>query len=167
MNIKYFVLDVDGTLTDGSIYYSNDGQEMKQFNIKDGLAIVQAQKCGICFVILTGRESKIVERRMEELNVECVFQGVKDKRKFLLDFFHEENISPKETAYIGDDLNDLAAMSLCGFKACPKDACDEVKQVVDYISEFKAGYGAVRNIIEYILKEQNMWEKVISNFTRD
>lgn len=167
MNIKNFVLDVDGTLTDGSIFYSNDGQEMKRFNIKDGLAVVQAQKCGICFVILTGRESKIVERRMEELGVEYIFQGVKDKRKFLLDFFREKTINPMETAYIGDDLNDLAAMSLCGFKACPQDACNEVKQAVDYISEIKAGYGAVRNIIEYILKDQNMWEEVISNFTGD
>lgn len=157
IRIKYIILDVDGTLTDGSIYYLSDGQEMKQFHIKDGFAIVQAQKAGIKLVVITGRKSSIVERRMKELNVEYVFQGIRDKKQFLKQFLYDKSIDPKETVYIGDDLNDLPAMKLCGFKACPQDACEEVKQTVNYISDLNGGCGAVREIIEYIMKRQNRW----------
>lgn len=155
--VKYFVLDVDGTLTDGFLCYLSDGQEIKQFNIKDGLAIVWARKAGIKFVVITGRKSNIVERRMRELGVDHVFQGIEDKKLFLMGFLQEKVIDPGKVAYVGDDLNDLPAMRICGFKACPQDACEEVRQIADYVSGLKGGHGAVRDIIEFVLKKHHMW----------
>ncbi len=152
-SLKYWVLDVDGTLTDGGVYYSDTGIEMKKFNIKDGAGILLAQKAGMKIIVITGRESQSTKRRMEELSVDFLFQNVKDKARFLEKFSAEHNIDVEEIGYIGDDLNDLESMKLVGFSACPADACREVKKVANYISPVRGGCGAVREIIEYKLKE--------------
>lgn len=149
-NIRLVVLDVDGTLTDGGVYIDSNGVETKKFNIKDGAGIVIAEKAGIDFMILTGRKSYCVERRAYELKIKYVFQGIADKLSYLKDFLHEHNISPEEVAYIGDDINDLECMQYVGFTACPADAVKEVRDKCDFVSNFKGGYGAVREFCDII-----------------
>lgn len=149
--IHLIVLDVDGTLTDGGIYYDNEGHEFKKFNAKDGLGIVQTQQAGIDFMILTGRSSAIVEKRAIELKVKYLFQGIKDKAKFLHKFLNERNIPNQAVAYVGDDLNDYEAMKLAGIKACPADASIEIKEISDVILTRNGGCGAVREFTDKIL----------------
>lgn len=163
--IKLVVLDVDGTLTDGKLYIDNTGNEMKSFDVKDGLAISQSVKQGIKFAIITGKTSKIVERRGKELGIQEIVQGSRDKVADLEKILEKYSIAYEETAYIGDDLIDLKPMKLCGFSACPNDAVDEIKEISDYIAAKKGGCGAVREVLEIILKEQNLWQNIIENFT--
>lgn len=152
--IKYLIMDVDGTLTDGKIYMGNDGEIMKAFNIKDGCGIHDiAIPYGITPMIITGRSSKIVENRCKELNITRLYKGIKDKGEKLKEVV--EDIS--EVAYIGDDLNDLSIMSLVkeagGMIGCPADAIDEVKDLADFISKKNGGDGAVREFIEWLVKQ--------------
>lgn len=163
--IKLVVLDVDGTLTDGKLYIDNMGNEMKAFDVKDGLAISQSIKYGIKFAIITGKTSKIVERRGKELGIQEIIQGSWDKVNDLKKILEKYNFTFEETAYIGDDLIDLKPMKLCGFSACPKDAVHEIIEISDYVAEKNGGNGAVREILEKILKEQNLWEEIVKNFT--
>lgn len=163
--IKLVVLDVDGTLTDGKLYIDNMGNEMKAFDVKDGLAISQSIKQGIKFAIITGKTSKIVEKRGKELGIQEIVQGSWDKVADLKKILEKYSITFSETAYLGDDLIDLKAMKLCGFSACPNDAVNEIKEISDYISTKNGGCGAVREILEKILKEQGLWKNIVENFT--
>ncbi len=163
--IKLIVLDVDGTLTDGKLYIDNFGNEMKSFDVKDGLAISQSVKLGIKFAIITGKTSKIVERRGNELGIHEIIQGSYDKVKDLNNILQKYNLTYEETAYIGDDLIDLKPMRLCKFKACPKDSVQEIIEICDFVSSKNGGNGAVREILEKLLKNQGLWEKVINNFS--
>lgn len=159
--IKYWILDVDGTMTDGSIYYDEKGNELKKFNTRDAAGFFAAREAGMKLVVMTGRECKAVERRMKELKVDCLFQNVKNKKEFLLGFMRQNNISKEELGYIGDELNDLAAMGLAGFVACPANACQEVKERADFVAEAKGGDGVIREVIEMILRESSQWKKVV------
>lgn len=161
--IKYFIIDVDGTMTDGSVYYDNNGNEWKKFNTKDGLGLLAIKQVGMKAIILTGRNSQATARRMEELSIQYVFQNVKNKRKFLNDFMKEHHIKKEQVAYIGDDLNDYEAMKLAGFRACPSDACEEVKNFSIYISSQKGGDGAVRDVIGHVLKIMGKWDEWIKD----
>ena len=163
--IKLIVLDVDGTLTDGKLYIDNMGNEMKAFDVKDGLAISQSIKQGLIFAIITGKTSKIVERRGKELGIQEIIQGSWNKVEDLEKILKKYNITYNETAYIGDDLIDLKPMKLCGFSACPKDSVNEIIKISDFVSTKNGGCGAVREILEFILKKQNLWENIINNFT--
>ena len=150
--IKYIFFDVDGTLTDGSIYMSSDGELFKRFNIKDGYAIKNIlPKYGIVPVFITSRYSKIVQKRAVELGVKFVFQGVKNKESAIVDFLKKQKSNPSLAAYVGDDIPDGKAMLKCAFRACPSDAIFEIKMTSNYVSKCKGGYGAVRDIIEYII----------------
>ena len=151
MKIKMLVMDVDGTLTDGKIYMGSDGEVFKAFDVKDGYAIAHLHEVGIIPVIITGRKSKIVENRAKELNIKEVYQGVSDKIEKLKEVAKDNGVLLEEVAYIGDDLNDLDCMGICGLSACPNDAIDEVIQSVNYICKHSGGNGAVREFIEYIL----------------
>lgn len=153
MNIKLLVMDVDGTLTDGCIYMSSQGEVMKAFNIKDGYAIKHIlPSLGILPVIITGRKSDIVECRANELDIIELHQGVTDKIAVLKDVASKFNATLDEIAYIGDDINDLPCIDRCGFTACPNDAVDEVKQNVKYICKLNGGCGAVREVITLLEK---------------
>lgn len=152
MNIKSLIVDVDGTLTDGGIYYDSHGNEMKKFNIKDGTAFALARAAGIKLIIITGRESECVKRRMIELNVDILEQNVLDKATWVKQYMIYNSIDSSEIGYIGDDLNDINAMKLCGFVGCPADAVDEVKAISDFICIKNGGYGAVREFIDWIVK---------------
>lgn len=160
--LRYWVLDVDGTLTDGGIYYGESGDEVKKFNVKDGAGFALAHAAGMKIIVLTGRRCQATERRMKELQVDFLFQDVKDKAEFLRELFSDNGIDADEAGYIGDDLNDLASMRMAGFAACPADACEEVMREADYVASAKGGYGAVREVMEFYLKERMEWEPSVA-----
>ena len=149
--IRLLVLDVDGTLTDGGIYYDSTGNELKKFGVKDGAGLVLARTAGIRVMICTGRECEAVRRRAADLKITDIYQNVPHKADFLQKFFAENGYAREEIAYCGDDLNDLAAMALCGFVACPADAAGPVLGRADFICRQKGGEGAVRGTVEEIL----------------
>lgn len=160
--IKYLVIDVDGTMTDAGIYYDENGNELKKFCTKDAAGFFTAHQAGMKIMVLTGRECAATTRRMIEMKVDYLVQNIKDKIVYLNDFIQKENISFEEIGYLGDDLNDLAGMKLAGFSGCPADACEEIKEVCDYVSYVKGGQGAVRDIISFLLKQRGEWENAIS-----
>ena len=155
--IKYLIIDVDGTLTDSGIYYDENGNELKRFSTRDAAGFFAAKQKGIKTIVLTGRECAATIRRMEELKVDLLIQNCKDKVQYINEFMSNNGIHHDELGYIGDDINDYNGMKLCGFVGCPEDACDEVKAIADYISPYRGGYGAVRDVISYILKERSEW----------
>ena len=160
--IKYLIIDVDGTLTDAGIYYDENGNELKKFSTKDAAGFFAAHQAGIQILILTGRECAATTRRMKEMKVEYLVQNCIDKITYIQDFMRKKHINKEEMGYLGDDLNDLPGMFLCSFVGCPADACEEVKERADYVSGIKGGYGAVRDIISYLLKERGEWKEAIS-----
>ena len=157
MKTKYLVMDVDGTLTDGKIYMGSNGELMKAFNIKDGCGIhVLLPQLGITPIIITGRQSQIVENRCKEIGIIYLFQGVPEKVAKLKEFLSERDGGFSEVAYVGDDLNDLDCMKLVkeqgGIVGAPANACQQVKDIADYISLYNGGEGAVRDFIEWMIK---------------
>lgn len=161
--IKYVVIDVDGTMTDGGIYYDSSGNEIKKFNTRDAAAFFAAHAVGIKTVVVTGRCCEATMHRLTELSATYLFQNVGNKYIFLKNFFKEQKITSDEVAYIGDDLNDLEGMSLAGYVACPFDACKEVKGIADYVSNKCGGNGAVRDVIEHLLSKQGKWDLAVNN----
>lgn len=159
--IRLLVLDVDGTMTDGGVYYDATGNETKKFAIKDGAGLVLARTADIRVMICTGRECEAVRRRAADLKITDVYQNVGKKAAFLRGFMAENHYARKEVAYCGDDLNDLAAMALCGFVACPADAAAEVKARADYICPQRGGEGAVRGAVEKILRGDGRWKDAV------
>lgn len=154
--IKFFVMDVDGTLTDGKIYMGNAGESFKAFNAKDGYGIHgMLPRIGITPVIITGRTSQIVKNRCAELDIEELHQGVKDKLETLNDILIRNCASLDEVAYIGDDLNDMscirAVKAAGGLTGCPADAVGQVREIADFIAERNGGDGAVREFIEWLI----------------
>ena len=159
--IRLLVLDVDGTLTDGGIYYDATGNELKKFAVKDGAGLVLARTAGIRVMICTGRECEAVRRRAADLKITDIYQNVPHKADFLREFFAQNGYAREEIAYCGDDLNDLAAMALCGFVACPADAAPEVKAYADYQCRQRGGEGAVRGVVEHILRTDGRWHDAV------
>lgn len=153
--IKMLVMDVDGTLTDGKIYYGNNGEMFKAFNIKDGYRLINCEKYGIITAIITGKTSQIVAGRARELKIKEVYQGVLDKIEVLKSLVEKYNLDISQVAYVGDDVNDIECMKICGFTACPADATKQVKEACDFVSSFNGGDGAVRDFIDCILSYRN------------
>lgn len=149
--IKVLFLDVDGTLTDGQIYMGNDGELMKSFHAHDAVGLRKLPKNGVETIIITGRESKIVTNRAQEMNITEVYQNVQDKREKVAEILKKKNLKKEEAAYIGDDENDYDAMLLCHYKACPNDATEQIKKIANFVSKYDGGDGAVREYCEYIL----------------
>ncbi len=159
--IELLVLDVDGCMTDGRIVYTNSGDEIKKFNVKDGFAIVAWKRLGKKVAIITGRTSKIVEIRARELGVDYLFQQVKRKDEKLLELSKESGIPLQKIAAIGDDLNDYRLLRLAGLSFMPKDGVEEIKEVVDVVLDRTGGDGAVREMIEYILKKEGLFNEYL------
>ncbi len=156
-NIKYLVLDVDGTLTDGCVYMGEGGELCKAFNIKDGYGIVhQAKPAGIIPMIITGRTSQIVLNRCRELGIDECYQGIGEKLGKLKEVLNDSGASLSDCAYMGDDLNDLDVMNAIkaagGLVGCPADAAEEVIENADFVSKKDGGRGCVREFIEWLLK---------------
>lgn len=162
-DVRLLVCDVDGVLTDGAVIYGNAGVELKTFNIKDGLGMKLAGWSGLPVVWLTGRTSEAVARRAAELDVQ-VYQGAANKDVGLRTLAQERGIPLEAIAYIGDDLNDIPALRLAGFPVTVADAVDEVKALAAYITTSSGGQGAVREIIEHILRVQGHWEKAVDEY---
>jgi len=151
--IEAIVIDVDGTLTDGGMYYGASGEELKKFNTLDAKGIALARERNIKIFILTAENSPAVHARFNKIQVDFYRHGVADKAVELQSWAKENNINLKNTLYIGDDLGDLDAMKLCGYRACPNNAVTEIKQISDYQSRYIGGNGAAREIIsEFVLK---------------
>lgn len=152
-NIQYLVLDVDGTLTDGAIEIGMEGEVFKRFDVKDGYGLVKVKENGIEPIIMTGRGSKIVEKRAAELGIKRVFQNVQDKYVTLSAFLEQEGKKWENIAYMGDDLNDLSCIKHAGISACPSDAVQEVYETVTYQCKHAGGNGAVREFCDKLLQE--------------
>ncbi len=150
--IDLIILDVDGCLTDGKIIYSNSGDESKNFNVKDGLAISSWIRMGHQAVIITGRHSQLLERRAKELGITHLHQGVKDKATLLKKLSEELNIPLRNMAAIGDDLNDLKMLSMVGLSFTPHDGSKHIRPIVKKVCEADGGEGAVREMIEELFE---------------
>lgn len=152
--IQFLILDVDGVLTDGGVYYSNNGDEFKKFNILDGYGMLKLRRAGIPAAILTGRVSNIVERRAKDLGITEVHQNLDNKLEVYEMLKAKYSLRDREIAYIGDDEFDLPVLQRVGFSAAPANAIDSVKKRVHYVCKKNGGDGAVREIIELILKHK-------------
>lgn len=150
--IKLLLMDCDGVLTDGSLYFGENGEQLKIFNVKDGQGIVNWHKLGNSSGIITGRTSKILERRVNELGVKYLKQGSKNKLEDFEELIEEACLNKDEVAYIGDDTPDIPLLNVVGFAASVSDAVEEVHQVVHYTTVNKGGNGAVRELIDLIIK---------------
>jgi YrbI family 3-deoxy-D-manno-octulosonate 8-phosphate phosphatase len=148
--IKLLLSDVDGVLTDGGMYYTEKGEIMKKFNTKDGMGVELLRKNKIDVVLITREKSVIVKKRAKKINVEAHI-GILDKKKILNKICKKYNVKYEETAYIGDDVNDLEIMKQVGFSASPSDAVDKVKKISNYISSLKGGNGVLREIADMII----------------
>ena len=154
--IELIVLDVDGTMTNSQITYSENGDEIKSFNVKDGLAIASWRKLGKQVAIITGRSSQIVQRRAKELKIEHFYQGVENKKEVLEELLQKLDISMENVAAIGDDLNDLSMLKAAAMAFVPQDASSYVDKIADVILTKKGGEGAVREMIEYLIKKEKL-----------
>jgi 3-deoxy-D-manno-octulosonate 8-phosphate phosphatase (KDO 8-P phosphatase) len=150
--IKLLLLDVDGVMTDGGMYYTESGVELKKFNVQDGFGISKLQKAGIPVGIITGRISKIVERRAKDLGITEVYQNVDDKAAVYRSIKKKLNLTDEDIAYIGDDEIDLDVLKSVGFSAAPADALPLVKKHVHHVCTRTGGNGAVREVIDLILR---------------
>ncbi len=170
LSIKMILMDVDGTLTDGTLFVLPDGEEVKSYNVKDGLGILLAQMAGLKTGIITGKTSRALERRAAKLQVDELYQGVLDKKKALEAILEKHRLRIDEVAYIGDDLGDLEVIRSVGLAAAVADAHPLVKQHSHFVCKKDGGKGAVREFIEFILESQEKWgvvkDKVKDLFNR-
>jgi len=157
--IKLFLSDVDGTLTDGGMYYSPTGELLKKFNTRDGMGFELLRKAGIKVGIITSEKSEIAKKRAEKLKLDFVLIGVQDKLNEVQKLCKELSISLNEVGYIGDDINDLPLLKAVGLSACPSDAVEDVKNAVDYVTTKKGGEGCVREFIDLILNLRGDYAK--------
>ncbi|DAB40896.1 MAG TPA: 3-deoxy-D-manno-octulosonate 8-phosphate phosphatase [Sulfurovum sp. UBA12169] len=162
MSIELIVLDVDGTMTDSRITYSEMGDEIKSFNVKDGLAIASWKKLGKQVAIITGRSSAIVARRAKELGIEYFYQGVHNKKEILESLLAELHLTMENVAAIGDDLNDLQMLKSAKISFVPQDASAYVDKMATVVLGKKGGDGAVREMIEYLIKKEGLEAKYLA-----
>ena len=156
-NIKAFVFDYDGVLTNGTVILMEEGEPLRAANVRDGYALQLAAKNGYYIAVISGGRSKSIINRFRVLQITNVYLGAGDKVKVFEEFMTEKGIKPENVLYMGDDIPDYQAMKLAGIAACPADAAEEIKSVAHYISHQKGGEGCVRDIIEQVLKIQGKW----------
>lgn len=163
--IKLLVFDVDGVLTNNQIIFGQDGEAMKVFHSQDGLGMAAACRIGLKTAIITGRESEMVRRRCSELNVSDIRQGSMDKTVHLRELAEKYQLAYDEIGYVGDDLNDLAVLKQVGLACAVANAVPEVKAVAHYTAAREGGRGAVREIIELVLKAQDKWDTLVEMYS--
>ncbi|MGY8769335.1 MAG: KdsC family phosphatase [Pirellulales bacterium] len=162
--IRLLLSDVDGVMTSGHVILDNQGVETKQFNIRDGLGIKLWKKAGFDFGIITGRNSQTVRLRATELSIDIVRQGIEHKLKTAEELIEQLKLTPDQVAYIGDDLPDLPVIRWAGLGVAVADATDEVKAGANHQTTASGGQGAVRELIETILKAQQRWDEMIQHY---
>lgn len=165
--IKLVLFDVDGVLTDGRVLVHSDGTESKHFSIRDGIAIVWAQRAGIRVGLLSARSSATTLHRAQQLGVALVHQGVSSKLATYSRILAELGLGDESVAYMGDDIVDLAVLSRVGLSAAPADAVAEVRSRVHWVSHSPAGTGAARELLEVILRAQALWDKVVAGYLNE
>lgn len=163
--IAMILMDVDGTLTDGTLYVQPDGREIKGYHVRDGLGILMARAAGLKTGIISGKTSRGLEIRAERLGIGEVHQGAVDKREAWNSILERYDLTPDRVAFIGDDLGDLPVMEAAGLSAAVADASPEVKACCHFICSLPGGRGAVREFIEFILKAQEKWDEVCARIT--
>ncbi|MCD6487439.1 MAG: HAD hydrolase family protein [Syntrophobacterales bacterium] len=162
--VTLLVLDVDGVLTDGKIIIDDLGNESKNFNVRDGHGLKLLMRSGVDVAFLTGRESEVVKHRADELGIDNVYQGVRDKAKMMGKLLATKGLSGECVAYVGDDIVDIPAFRMVGFSAAVADALEYVKLNADYVTVKEGGNGAVREICEMILSARGKWDDVTSRY---
>lgn len=162
--IELILSDVDGVLTDGGVFYDNQAVESKRFHIRDGTGIKLWQRAGHRFGIVTGRTSHIVEVRAAELGIGLIRQAVDDKLGTVKQILHDLKLKPHQVCYIGDDLPDIPVVRLVGLGAAVSDACEELREAARYVTKLPGGQGAVRELVEMILKRQDRWDQLIRKY---
>lgn len=160
--VRLMAFDVDGVMTDGTIYYTDEGTELKAFNALDGAGLKMLEKAGITVAIITGRKAPCVELRARNLGIPRLYQGVHDKAACVNALLAELGLSADEAGYMGDDVMDLAVMGLCGFSAAPANGHDSVLQRAALVTRKHGGHGAVREVCDFILSAQGKLEEVIA-----
>jgi 3-deoxy-D-manno-octulosonate 8-phosphate phosphatase (KDO 8-P phosphatase) len=163
-DIEMLVMDVDGVLTNGTIIINGDGTESKSFNTLDGHGIRMWQRTGLKVALISGRASEPTKLRAEQLQIEYVFQDCHNKLPVFKDLLEQVGLTPDKVAYIGDDLTDLPVIRYTGFGIAVANAMPEVKQYADYVTTCSGGSGAVREVIEYILKKSNRWQQLMTRY---
>jgi len=162
--IELLVLDVDGVLTDGRVFIHSDGTESKGFSILDGHGIRMWQRAGLHVALLSGRASEATARRARELEIAHVIQGAKFKLPVLKELLESLGLSPEQAAYVGDDVMDLPIVRYVGLGVAVANAVDELKEHADYVTARRGGEGAVREVIEYILKGSDRWASLMERY---
>ena len=160
-DLKLLVLDVDGVLTDGRITINERGEEFKSFDVKDGLGLRLLMEAGVDVIIITGRKSKSVAYRAEELGIREVYQGVKNKSALFADLLKRKRLEKEQVCCMGDDLPDLPLFQLSGISVAVADAVSEVRNEASFITKNRGGNGAVREVCDMILKAQQRWQDAI------
>ncbi len=155
--ITTFIFDVDGVFTNGEIFFREQGETVRALNAKDGYAITAALEKGFQIAVITRGDSNVVKELFEKIGVERVFLNVMNKGKVFSDFLKEKNLSRDEVLYMGDDIPDFECVQQAGIGTCPRDAVKELRLIADYVSTFKGGKGAVRDVIEQTMRVQGKW----------
>ncbi len=162
--IELILSDVDGVLTDGGVYFDNQGIELKRFHIRDGMGIRLWQRAGYRFGLLTARSSHIVKVRAAELNIDIVRQGFEHKRQAAKELVESLGLKPEQVCHIGDDLTDLPVFRYVGLGVAVQDAANDVRAAADHITSLPGGRGAVREVIELILHAKGRWDDLVRNY---
>ncbi|MBQ3043322.1 MAG: HAD-IIIA family hydrolase [Alistipes sp.] len=157
--VEAFVFDVDGVMTDGGIIPTPDGDFIRKYYAKDGYALAYAIREGYKICVISGGRGEMLRRRLEMLGIEYIYLNCMDKIAAINEFMQTQNLDPQNVIYMGDDIPDLECMRLVGIPVCPADACMEVIEASRYVSEYDGGHGAVRDIVEQVLRAQNRWAK--------
>jgi 3-deoxy-D-manno-octulosonate 8-phosphate phosphatase (KDO 8-P phosphatase) len=165
--VRLLLLDVDGVLTDGSIVYGDDRVELKRFHVRDGSGVKLWQMAGGRVAIVSGRSSAAVTVRAAELGIAPVLQGMSVKLPALQAILDECGLQPEQVCAVGDDLPDLPVLRRCGVAVAVADACPEVREFADYITVAPGGRGAVREVVEWLLKAQGRWDGIVARFRGD
>ncbi len=164
--IKLFITDIDGVWTDGSMYYSEEGYQMKKFHTYDSAGVLFLTLAGIPVAIVSGENSEAVRKRAAKLGIEEVHTGIQDKVALIEQLLSKYNLSWEETAYIGDDLNDIKVLQKAGLTACPSQSADYIKKLTDWPLTKKGGEGVFREFVEKYLKEKGIFEDILNNYLK-
>jgi 3-deoxy-D-manno-octulosonate 8-phosphate phosphatase (KDO 8-P phosphatase) len=162
--LKLMAFDVDGVLSEGSLFYTDEGVEMKAFNSLDGLGMKMLREAGIAVAIITGRKARCVEKRMQNLGIDLLYQGIENKLETMHELLSKLGIGAEEAGYMGDDIVDLKVMAACGFSAAPEDCHEMVKRYARLVSSKIGGRGAVREVCEFILDAQGKLDAALAPY---